>query len=88
MQEHVDAQEASNNIDRFHQSCWKYYVVLIKQIQDRFKFKDKINDILALVEPRNARNLKSKSLRPLFSRFPVLTEKCCVQKNDSLNEDT
>ena len=21
MQEHIDAQEASNNVDRFHQSC-------------------------------------------------------------------
>jgi hypothetical protein len=35
-----------------------------------------------LVEPRNARNLKPKSLRLLFVRFPVLREKCCLQKMD------
>ena len=35
-----------------------------------------------LVESRNARNLKPKSLRPLFAGFPVLREKRCLQKTD------
>ena len=70
-------KEPSDNIDLFYQSCRNYYIVLIKPIQVRFKFEDKIYDILALVEPRNARNLAT-----LFARFPVLTEKCCVQKTD------
>ena len=82
LQELVNAQEPSDNIDLFYQSSRNYYKVLIKQIQDRFKFEDEIDDILPLVEPRNARNLKPKSVRPLFARFPVLTEKCCVQKTD------
>ena len=80
MQELVDAQEPSDNIYLFYQSCQNYYIVLIKQIQCRFKFEDEIYDILALVEPRNARSLKPKSLRPLFVRIPVLIEKCCVKK--------
>ena len=82
MQELEDAQEPSDNIDLFYQSCRNYYIVLIKQIKDRFKFEDEIYDILALVEPRNARNLNPRSLRPLFVRFPVLTEKCSLQKTD------
>jgi redox-regulated HSP33 family molecular chaperone len=82
MQELIDAQEPSDNIHLLYQSCWKYYIVLIKQIQDRFKFEDKIHEILALVEPRNARNLKPKSLRPFFVRYPVLREKCSLQKTD------
>ena len=47
MQELVYAQEPSDNIDLFSQSCRKHNIVLIKQIQDRFKFEDKIYDILA-----------------------------------------
>ena len=82
MQELVDAQEPRDNIDLFYHSCRNYYIVLIKQIQDRFKFEDEIYDILALVEPSNSRNLKPKSLRPLFARFPVLTAKCSVHKTD------
>ena len=80
MQELINAQEPSDNIDLFYQSCQNYYIVLIKQIKDRFKFEDEIYDILALVEPRNARNLSPRSLRQLFVRFPVLTEKCSLQK--------
>ena len=82
MQELEDAQEPSDNIDLFYQSCRNYYIVLIKQIKDRFKFEDEIYDILALVKPRNARSLNPRSLRPLFVRFPVLTEKCSLQKTD------
>ena len=82
MQELEDAQEPSDNIDLFYQSCRNYYIVLIKQIKDQFKFEDEIYDILALVEPRNAINLNPRSLRPLFVRFPVLTEKCSLQKTD------
>ena len=82
MQELEDAQEPSDNIDLFYQSCRNYYIVLIKQIKDQFKFEDEIYDILALVEPRNARNLNPRSLRPLFVRLPVLTEKCSLQKMD------
>ena len=80
MQELVDDQEPSYNIDLFYQSCRNYYIVLIDQIQDHFKFEDEILDVLALVEPRNARNLKPKSLRPLFARFPVLTENIVCKK--------
>ena len=43
MQELVDAQEPSDNIDLFYQSCRNYYIVLTKQIQDRFKFEDEID---------------------------------------------
>ena len=78
MGELVDAQEPSDNIDLFYQSCRKYYIVLIKQFYDRFKLADEIYEILALIEPRNVRILKPKSLRPLFTRFPFVREKCCL----------
>ena len=52
-------------------------------MKDRFKFEDKIYNISAMVEPKNTMILKPKSPRPLFARFPILTEKCCIQKTDA-----
>ena len=43
LREVVDAEEPSDNIDIFYQSCRNYYIVLIKQIQHRFKLEDEIN---------------------------------------------
>nr|CAG4635336.1 EOG090X02T5 [Artemia franciscana] len=45
MRELVDAQEPSDNIDLFYQSCRKYYIVLIKQFHDRFKLEDETYEI-------------------------------------------
>jgi len=63
-------------------------VSLINQIKDWFKLEGQIYDISALAEPRNERNLKPKSLRPLFVRFHVLTEKDLPNKNGCRMEVT
>jgi len=42
LREVVDAEEPSDNIDLFYQSFRNYYIVLIKQIQHRFKLEDEI----------------------------------------------
>ena len=81
VQELVDDQEPNDNIDLFYQSCQNYYIILIKQIQDHFKFEHESYDILALVEPRNARNLKPKSLKTTICKISCSTRKVLRPKN-------
>ena len=47
-------------IDLVYQSCRNYYIVLIKQIQDRFKFEDEIYDILALCWTKECKKFEAK----------------------------
>ena len=81
MQELVNAQEPSDNIDLFYQSCKNYYTILIKQIQDRFKFEDEIYVILALFEPRNARNFEAKISKATIYEISCSTRKVLRPKN-------
>lgn len=69
--------------DLFYSSCRDFYRVVVAELIQRFDFSDSLFELVDLVKPVNARNLKPKSLRLLFQRFPILKEECDVVKADT-----
>ena len=72
-----------NPVTLFYKSCRNYYSVAVSELISRFECKDEVFQISLLLKPSNARNLKPKSLRGLFKRFPILNTKCDFVKADS-----
>lgn len=61
---------------------WVFYRVVVTELISRFEFSDNIFELIQMVHPINARNLKPKSLRMVFQRFSILKTECDVAKAD------
>jgi hypothetical protein len=70
-------------VHKLRVACRNFYVEALKQIQQRFKFDDPVFEIMSLLEPSNARQLKPNSLAGLFKRFPSLGNLCDKKKAES-----
>lgn len=70
------------SIKQIRVNARSFYMEAIKQIKDRFTFRDAVYSIVKMVEPSNARALQPNSLAPFFVRFPSLRTSCDPSKAD------
>lgn len=61
-------------VKKFYESISRFYVELVDQIKERFRFEDPIYNILKIVDPSVVQNYEIKSLEQVTTRFPALKD--------------
>lgn len=71
----VKTSTTTKDLDTFYNSCLNVYIELFKDIKSRFNFvvSDPLFDMIKIVDPVHAQSFQTKSLKPIFRRFPILT---------------
>ncbi|XP_032797995.2 uncharacterized protein LOC116934619 [Daphnia magna] len=58
-------------INSFYIHCRDFYITAISDMKSRFDFTDPVYEVVTMLHPENARNLKPRTLSALFERFAV-----------------
>ncbi|XP_050505697.1 uncharacterized protein LOC126883968 [Diabrotica virgifera virgifera] len=71
------------DFDNFFKSILSFYIELVANIKDRFKFEDRVFTTLELLDPKVAQSFQTKSLKNILDRFPVLNNFVNAQSLDN-----
>ena len=82
-QQRTKIEKLERDLKTLRHNCRRWYTVAIRQLQERFDFRDPIYEITELLDPLNTKSLKPNSLTLLFGRFPNLNTMCNRQKADN-----
>lgn len=77
----VDHGRSHQDIQLFHTHCRDFLIEAVKQIQDRFRDCQKL-DQLSCLSPSMAYNMKIPSLNPIYKEMPHLERFAELQKAD------
>ena len=77
----VDHGRSHQDIQLFHTHCRDFLIEAVKQIQDRFRDCQKL-DQLSCLSPSMAYNMKIPSLNPIYKEMPPLERFAELQKAD------
>nr|XP_023029624.1 uncharacterized protein LOC111517647 [Leptinotarsa decemlineata] len=81
MKQNPDVKE--KDLEKCLTTILEFYIELVSNIKERFRFDDLIYDILTVVEPLNAQSFSTKSLKHVLDRFPFLNEYVDIQTLDN-----
>ncbi|KAI4454200.1 hat family c-terminal dimerization region [Holotrichia oblita] len=71
------------DIDGFLKSILAFYIALVKNMKEKFSFKEPIFNIIDILDPKIAQSFKTKSLINIINLFPVLKDHLDAQALDN-----
>lgn len=72
-----------HDLDSFLKTILSFYIELVKNIKDRFRFEDPIFKITEIIDPKTAQSFETKSLKHILDRFPILKDHVDIQALDN-----